>query len=178
MLLSKKKMKGNFIIYKSCLTTSLNMDNSLFVAAPLLMLRLMRENSLKRDEIIKLQNKKLRRLVKHSFENVPYYHKLFKASGIRPKDIRTADDLDKIPISKKTDVSNLELREIVASNINLRKCSIHRTSGTSGVKLELYRTNKFNLTNLLHMYLGHLKAGVKLHSKHFLIGGVWIQKNL
>lgn len=150
------------------------MDKSLYVVAPFLLLRVIRNNRLKRNEIIKLQNKKLRRLVKQSFEKVPYYNKLLKASGIKPEDIRTVDDLDKIPISKKTNFSDLELKEIVASDINLRKCKLVRTSGTSGIKLELYREHKSFLKNLLHLYLWQLEVGDKIHNRHANIGAAWV----
>jgi phenylacetate-CoA ligase len=150
------------------------MDKSLLIVAPFLILRLIHTNRLSRDEIIRLQNKKLRRLIKHSFEKVPYYNKLFRASGIRPEDIRTVDDLDKIPISKKSNFSDVGLRETVASNIDLRECVLHRTSGTSGIKLEVYRHKRFNLTNLLHLYLWQLEVGDKIRNRHLTIGGCWI----
>jgi phenylacetate-CoA ligase len=144
------------------------------MVTPFSLLRFMRHSGFRRDELVKLQNKKLRRLVKHSFENVAYYNKLFKASGIRPDDIRTVDDLDKIPISKKTDFSDLQLREIVASDINLSKCRLLGTSGTSGIKLEFYHENKFLLQTLLRIYLWQLEAGDKISNRHFMIGGCWI----
>jgi len=156
----------------------MNMNKSVYMFAPFKFLTIMHNNRLRQDEIIRLQNKKLRRLIKHSFENVLYYHKLFRASGIRPDEIRTLDDLDKIPISKKTDFSDLDLKEIVASNIDPRKCTLHKTSGTSGIKLEFYRTNNFNLTNLLRAYLWQLKVGDKVHNRHLMIGGCWIPYNI
>ena len=92
---------------------------------------------------------------------IPYYNKLFRAAGIRPEDIRTVDDLDKIPISKKTDVSDLWQKEVVASNMDMRKSSVIKTSGTSGVRLDVYRENKAVLTNLLHVYLWQLGVATK-----------------
>ena len=48
-------------------------------------------------EIEELQNKKLQALVKHAYENVPYYRRLFKRIGLKPDDIKTKEDLIKIP---------------------------------------------------------------------------------
>ena len=154
------------------------MDISLLLNAPLSIPRLIRNNGVSRNEIIELQNKKLGKLVKHSFENVLYYHKLFRASGIRPEDIRTIDDLDKIPISKKTDFSNLNVKDIAASNINLKNCDLTRTSGTSGVKLEFYREKKALNKNLLRHYYWQLQIGDKIANRHFIIGGGWLPPNL
>ena len=50
------------------------------------------------EELTKLQNRKLRTIVKHSYEHVPYYHSLFKKNKLRPNDIATLEDLDKLPV--------------------------------------------------------------------------------
>lgn len=154
------------------------MDKSLLLSAPMLLFNLTRNRRLKQKEILRLQNKKLRRLVKHSYENVYYYHKIFKESHIKPEDIRTIEDLDKVPISKKTDFTSLPLEKITASNIDLKKCHLCRTSGTSGVRLEFYREKKFTLTNLLRHYLWQLEAGDKVFNKHVVIGGGWLPQHV
>jgi phenylacetate-CoA ligase len=54
-------------------------------------------------ELENYQNEKLARLIRHAYENVPYYSKLFKENGLRPDDVQTTSDLAKIPIlTKKT----------------------------------------------------------------------------
>jgi phenylacetate-CoA ligase len=146
------------------------MDKLTFLTAPFMFLNLMRNKNLRRNQIITLQNKKLRRLIKHSFEHVYYYNRLFRTSGIRPEDIRTVDDLKKIPISRKTDLSNLDLKEKVASNMDLRKANVAKTSGSSGINLEFYRGKKDLVTNLLRHYLFALEVGDKPHNRRIEIG--------
>ncbi|MBU1852901.1 MAG: phenylacetate--CoA ligase family protein, partial [Candidatus Omnitrophica bacterium] len=56
------------------------------------------------EELRRLQNEKLRRMVKHSYENVPYYRRLFKRLSLRPSDFKDISDLDKLPFISKKDV--------------------------------------------------------------------------
>ena len=46
-----------------------------------------------------LQLLRLRKVVKHAYNNVPYYHKLFDKAGIKPEDIKTLKDIEKLPFN-------------------------------------------------------------------------------
>ena len=90
------------------------------------------------DRIREWQNKRLRLLVKHAYENVPYYNQLFKKIGIRPADIRDTEDLKKIPFLTKENVQE-NPEDFRAKNTNSFFLSKNFTSGTSGKPLMLYR---------------------------------------
>jgi phenylacetate-CoA ligase len=49
---------------------------------------LMRNEQFGPDKLAELQARKLRRLIAHAFENVPFYSRLFRESGVTPEDIR------------------------------------------------------------------------------------------
>jgi phenylacetate-CoA ligase len=66
--------------------------------------QLLKNRKLSRDELEALQNRKLRALIRHAYENVPYYHSLFSSVGLSPEDIRTVEDLERIPITTKEDL--------------------------------------------------------------------------
>ena len=53
---------------------------------------------LSEKELYDLQSKKLRLLVEHCYNNVPYYKKVFDDLGLTPDDIQSREDLSKIPI--------------------------------------------------------------------------------
>jgi len=55
------------------------------------------------DDLAKLQLKRLKKTLK-SAENVEFYRKQFAESGIRSSDIRTLDDVRKLPFTKKQDL--------------------------------------------------------------------------
>jgi len=90
------------------------------------------------SELEELQNKKLRAMVKHAYERVPYYHKLFNSVKIKPDDIKTKKALIKIPITTKKDLQKLPITERVAKGTVIRKCIKGRTSGSTGEPLDVF----------------------------------------
>jgi phenylacetate-CoA ligase len=86
-----------------------------------------------------LQEKKLRALIAHAYEHVPYYNTLFTRHGIAPQHIQGLDDLKKIPIlTKETLRSNPN--EFIAKNINRRSLFPGWTTGTTGAPINVLRT--------------------------------------
>ncbi len=94
------------------------------------------------SELEKLQNKKLRTIVKHAYENVPYYHELFNSAKLKPEDIKTKEDLVKIPITTKKIFQRLPITERVAKGVNINKCIKCRTSGSMGMPLDVFLSKK------------------------------------
>ena len=56
------------------------------------------------DQMEKLQQKKLQVILSHAYENVPYYHRIFKERNLKPEDIKSTEDLSKLPILTKDDI--------------------------------------------------------------------------
>src|SRR4051812_40686509 len=50
------------------------------------------------------QNEKLQKLIRHCYENVPYYSQLFDRLNLKPADIQTTADLAKLPVLEKETV--------------------------------------------------------------------------
>lgn len=60
---------------------------------------------LSRAEQRALQDELLRRYVReYLFPFSPHYRELFQANGVRPEQIRTVDDLRRLPLSSKLDL--------------------------------------------------------------------------
>ena len=57
-----------------------------------------------REEIAALQCYRLIRMVRRVYENVPFYRKKLDEMGIQPGDIRTLDDLRRLPFTYKQDL--------------------------------------------------------------------------
>jgi len=145
----------------------------LSIAAPIIW-RWWRNRQLKPAELRKIQNNKLRGLIKHSYEHVPYYHNLFKEAKLTPDDIKTMEDLQKIPITRKMDIVDLPLENIVASNIDLSECWVERTSGTTGTPLAVYWEKKAKLRDQLLKYFWQMECGDKVTNKQVVIGSAWV----
>ena len=57
-----------------------------------------------RDELIAIQNDKLRALTPFLYENSAFYRRRFDRLGLAPTDIRTVDDLEKWPVVDKSEM--------------------------------------------------------------------------
>ncbi|MBI3027742.1 AMP-binding protein [Candidatus Woesearchaeota archaeon] len=60
---------------------------------------------LKPEKIKQLQNKILRNFIKNQIPYSPFYHKLFKKNNIKFYNIKTTDDLKKLPFTTKADIA-------------------------------------------------------------------------
>jgi phenylacetate-CoA ligase len=87
------------------------------------------------EEIINYQERKLEKLINHSYKNVPYYRDIFFEYRLTPNDIRTIKDLQKLPILGKEDVQN-NVERLKAENIKPEFSST--TSGSTGKPLTIY----------------------------------------
>ena len=79
-----------------------------------------------------LQEVKLRRVVRHAYRHVPYYRERMKQEGIGPDDIRTLDDLRKLPFLSKDDVRKHLYFDIMSDNHKKSEILKITTSGSTG----------------------------------------------
>jgi phenylacetate-CoA ligase len=83
------------------------------------------------EEVKKHQLKKLKEQVKHCYQNSGFYKKRFDSAGLKPEDIRSLDDLKKIPFTVKTDLrDNYPFGMVAVKSDEI--CEIHASSGTTG----------------------------------------------
>ena len=94
-----------------------------------------------REDILKLQNEKIVKQVRHVYDNVPYYRNLMDQKGVTPEDIKGIDDIKKLPFLTKDDLRDSYPRGLLGTD--MRKCvRIHSTSGTTGKRVVAYYTQK------------------------------------
>ena len=82
------------------------------------------------ERIAGVQNTKLKRLIHHCFKNTKYYGEIFRRAGIGPGEIKTVQDLSRIPILTK---GELRARFWDFLPRQLPKCRVSQTSGSTGV---------------------------------------------
>ena len=90
------------------------------------------------SELGRLQFKKLKVLLQHVYYNVDYYRKLFNQAGIKPEDIKEIQDIVKIPITSRKELQALPKEEITAKDVDLNRCLNLRTSGSTGMPLDIF----------------------------------------
>lgn len=83
-------------------------------------------------QIAKLQELKLQKLVHHAYNHVPYYRDMFLRLGLRPADIRSITDLQKIPLLGKQDVRENLYFDMLSDNHKKKQILKVTTSGSTG----------------------------------------------
>ncbi len=93
------------------------------------------------NELEEIQNKKLRALVKHAYENVPYYHRIFRDLNLKPDDIKSKEDLQKIPVLTK-EIIRKNFSDLIAVNTPRSRFIETQSSGSTGEPLRFFVDKK------------------------------------
>lgn len=84
-----------------------------------------------REDMRKLQSERLIKVVKNCYENVPFYKKKMDELGVKPEDIKSIDDISKLPFTTKHDLRDeypFGLQAVPMTDVR----RIHASSGTTG----------------------------------------------
>ncbi len=93
------------------------------------------------EKIKELQHEKLLRQVRYVWDNVPYYRSKMEEKGVRPEDVKSAEDLCKLPFLSKADLRAAYPYGLLA--VPLKDCvRIHSTSGTTGKRVIAFYTQE------------------------------------
>ncbi len=93
------------------------------------------------EELKAIQNEKLVKQVKHVYETVKYYRDLMDEKGVTPDDIKSIDDLHKLPFLTKADLRDAYPYGLLGTD--LKNCvRIQSTSGTTGRRVVAFYTQK------------------------------------
>ena len=87
--------------------------------------------SMPRNALEKLQGERLAKIIEYTYHQMPFYRQKMDEAGVKPEDIRSLDDLNKLPFTTKQDLRNvypfgnfcIPMEEVVR---------IHASSGTTG----------------------------------------------
>ncbi|GAA3759785.1 phenylacetate--CoA ligase [Microbacterium kribbense] len=89
------------------------------------------EERMDHEQIRALQLQRLQQTVHHAYQNVPLYRQKFDAAGIRPGDIRSLDDVRRLPFTTKDDLrQTYPFGMFAVPMAQVRR--IHASSGTTG----------------------------------------------
>ncbi len=84
-----------------------------------------------RKKLRELQLERLRWSLRHAYDKVPHYRKKFDAAGVKPKDLRTLEDLARFPFTAKADLRDTYPFGMFAVPMD-KVVRIHASSGTTG----------------------------------------------
>ena len=145
-----------------------------------------------KDELAAVQSERLVKTVKRVYDNVAYYRKKMDAIGLTPGDIKTVEDLPKLPFTDKYDIADNYPFGTLAAPLD-EIVRLHASSGTTGKpKVAGYTRNDLDVWNecvarcltmagmtskdMLHVAFGYglFTGGLGLHGGSERIGATTI----
>jgi len=90
------------------------------------------------EEIKNLQSRRLRRLIKVAYKEVPFYKKRLNSLGIRPSDIKSIEDFTKISLLNKAKLQTIPFSELISYKKSAQRAIQIHTFGTTGRPLKIY----------------------------------------
>jgi phenylacetate-coenzyme A ligase PaaK-like adenylate-forming protein len=87
-------------------------------------------------EIRRFQLQRLKQLVAHAYETVPFYHRLYREKGFHPDQLSTLDDFRKVPIVRKEDLQSAG-EDALSSRFKEGYLFKTKSSGSSGKVLRI-----------------------------------------
>ena len=87
-----------------------------------------------REQIREWQSERLVKTVKHVYDNVELYRKRMDEAGVKPEDIKSVDDLKKLPFTYKQDLRDAYPYGLFAVPMS-EVLRLHASSGTTGKQI-------------------------------------------
>jgi phenylacetate-CoA ligase len=90
------------------------------------------------EELNTYKERRLQKVVQYSYRNVPYYKMLFDRLRINPEEIKTLNDLKKLPIMDKKTIKD-NFKDLTSKKCIRKLCKVETTSGTTGIPSKILR---------------------------------------
>ena len=94
--------------------------------------------SLPRADLLRLQAERLRKVLENA-QNSPFYRERLASAGVRPEDIRTADDVRRLPFTTKADLRSQYPYGMLCRPKD-QFVRLHASSGTTGSPTAVFYT--------------------------------------
>ena len=111
------------------------------------------------------QERKLKEIIKHAYETVPFYKHLYDKYGIKPEDIRTLDDLKKLPIISKEKLREKDKGRIISSLYDMKDLVCFRTGGSTSRPFSFYISKAENKLRIAEGYRIYALHGYNIFDK-------------
>jgi phenylacetate-CoA ligase len=127
------------------------------------------EERLSREELEALQLERLQWTVRHAYENVPFYTQKFDEARVKPEDIHSLSDIEKLPFTTKEDLRQHYPFGLFAVPMDQVR-RLHASSGTTG-RLTVVGYTEDDLANWADLiarslYASGVRPGWKVHNAY------------
>ena len=125
-----------------------------------------------KEQLEEYQLEQLSKLLKHAYENVPYYRRVFDERGLKPRDIQDFNDFKKLPFITKEEIRN-NFSNFIAQNYPKKRFKYVKTGGCStGVPFEFYEEKKISdIIEWAFIYTQWQRVGFRMDDRKAALRG-------
>lgn len=123
-----------------------------------------------KNELIEFQNKLFLQNIKNCSHNVPHYINLFKNNKFLLNEIKSIEDISKLPLLKKNDIKN-DPSSFISNKYSKRSLIKLGTTGTTGTPLDIYCTASVRQKNYAYYDRFLRLSGISQRKKKATFGG-------
>jgi phenylacetate-CoA ligase len=129
---------------------------------------LLRHVRWRREEVLKHQNQRVRKIIKYAYQNVPFYHEKLKKLDLKPDDIKSIDDLVRLPIIRRNEIQE-NSKKMISNAFETRKLRFVSTSGSTGRPLKTYITTEEDALRKAKILRANIICGQKPRDRWVVI---------
>ena len=108
-----------------------------YLRAAYYLLAMMRRIYWEQEKLEEYRDRRVRAIVRYAYENVPFYHSLFRKTGIKPSDITCFRHLSRLPVVRKDDLRS-NMADVISKKYRCEDLKEVRTSGSTGKPFGIY----------------------------------------
>lgn len=117
------------------------------------------------NELEEYQNERLKIIIAYAFNYVPYYTAIFNKLRLTPKDIKTKEDLQKLPVLEKDDIRK-NFKDLISAESKDKRLKAGHTSGTTGSPLEILWDRNIDILHNVAIWRHRNWAGFKFGERY------------
>ena len=128
----------------------------------LTLIHLLRNERRSVDELTHHQSIRLKKLINHAYSTVPFYKKLFDNNRLHPNDIKSIDDISKIPVIDKDLLKQNTYHNLISKKYNINNILPVKTAGSNGTPYLFYIDHSFDQFRKAQFLRPYLTNGKRL----------------
>ena len=121
------------------------------------------------EDLLAIQLRELQNILHHAYEQSPWHRERLECAGLRPGNLRTLEDFQKLPTMGKDDIRE-HRDQMIAQNYHDR-LQRHNTGGSTGVPLQFYMVQESYEWRNAMTVRGYRWAGCADGDRQFYLGG-------
>jgi len=123
-----------------------------------------------KEKIQQYQFQKLKKLIQHAYHTVPFYQRIYRDAGISPEDIRSPEDVSRLPFVTREDI--MQHTEEMRSTKRYPWITIKITGGSTAQPAKIYKNRKSTCLEDAALWRGLSWYGIKPADRQIRFWGI------